>query len=122
MRALQFFVVELEIYTLAQPARRRLFRPNISPVEATKRWVHTRVPHPNPDALVKARPDTIEVAGIVIRTRPNGSWAYNGDLCVWVYEITCSEDHAAKLNLSRWAAGPYRGDPVDVYRSEVHCD
>ncbi len=115
-----FVIVQFKIYQLAQPARWRLFRPNIPAVPETERWVHYKLPHNNPDALVQAKPAWLSVGGLDIPTY-SGNWRWCGDYGVWYFDARAeSERRAFTLPvLSSWCPGRYRGEPAHSYRREA---
>lgn len=113
----KFVVVEFQIYRSGREEQRRWFRPNIPAIERAERWVHCKLYHDNPDALVTARPPRLSVGNLLIGTSYSPGWAYNGDLGVWIFTAGASEEEEmADLSLDAWAAGRFRGEYGNPYR------
>lgn len=116
---MNFFIVEILIYSLGRDEEFRLFRPNIPAVQSTKRWYHCKVPHANPESVARARPDRIYVGGGFQISAYKGKWAYDGDLTVWIFEPDpWREADVVELPFptDRWTAGRYTGEPLTGHR------
>ena len=112
---MSFFVVQFKIYTSGQDARRRLFRDNIPERPYSERWIHCLANCANPDSIARARPDRIDVGGLVIPTR-GGRWVFS-EFGVWIFLATPETEHTmSKLDLSQWNDGKYRPSLTEPYR------